>query len=530
MKEKNRNILKNSIWDLPKYSAPDRLWKDIDIEFNYAGKENNRHNLSKAVDELPVYSPEDDLWNKIESNINGKRKTGLVWYKYAAGLITIFVQKSFNAAASVSASVKVAVIASATVATVSTIYIVNKDSEEFADTKGIIATGQDNQTSGQKTVYSDSVDATIAAVLPDEDTYSETVDNRAVPDVFSVANLVINPSFEEFGSLPFGNTIDRTYFQNKNWTSPTTNPPNVYSSEIPDYCWANTGSRFTEPKTGSVIMGIQVHAGEIMDEFSVKASHEYIQARLKEPLEPGNRYYVEFWVRRSQESPLAANNIGIYFSDEMIYLNSTGTAGSNTYLDFEPQIIEKNVIVKSNRWTRISGTYIPELPASYFIIGNFYSDENTRTREFKSKNFKQEFRGAYYFIDDVFIKLLDDYRNDRRREYFAESKDDRPLIRFRPFYYRDKVTALSEDDYIELEGVIEKMMRYPDLKIEIKGYSCNEGANTAEERARIIYSYLFSNGIDKKRMKIRYLNMSRALLSPSKKTKKQFRKAEIIIR
>ncbi len=67
---------------------------------------------------------------------------------------------------------------------------------------------------------------------------------------------------------------------------------------------------------------------------------------------------------------------------------------------------------------------------------------------------------------------------------------------------------LTPDARIILDGAVETLKRYPDLRFEIGGHTDNAGsedynAGLSERRARAVNDYFASRGIDESRMTVR---------------------------
>jgi hypothetical protein len=86
------------------------------------------------------------------------------------------------------------------------------------------------------------------------------------------------------------------------------------------------------PRTGNRFAGVITYNGAT----DYPNYREYIQVGLKEPLVPGEYYCAEMYVSLAEYLKFASNNLGMYFSDNIIsdYLNSET-------LPVTPQIVKK---------------------------------------------------------------------------------------------------------------------------------------------------------------------------------------------
>lgn len=216
----------------------------------------------------------------------------------------------------------------------------------------------------------------------------------------SAQNLVPNPSFENYGSLPCSWITSQSGFSNamQNWVLPTEGSTDVISTLVPQTCYANcfstnsSGIGHQAPRSGDVVTALVTYGQGCNQPNNYR---EYLEVQLVTPLIPGYKYYAEMYVSFADFSYYASNNIGMYFSDTFINLPS-----QCTQLNFVPQINESAIITDTVNWTLISDTIIATSPADYLIIGNFYNDNNTTNLFFGGGSSNLD---ARYYIDDVSV-------------------------------------------------------------------------------------------------------------------------------
>lgn len=215
-------------------------------------------------------------------------------------------------------------------------------------------------------------------------------------------NLVSNPSFEELYktnckwssvSVPFGACVAF-------WDSPNAASPDMHSLLVEEDCWSyavnsqyadsiscQPGSQY--PRTGNVM------AGFITTNDSTQW-REYVRNRMIEAMSPGKLYRVQFYVSLADNSAIASNNIGVYFSEDHFDFESNGP------LPFQPQIEVPEIIGNDQDWVEIDTVIAATAPWQFLTIGNFKTNEETDTK------FHQYCPWAYYYIDDVSVKLAED--------------------------------------------------------------------------------------------------------------------------
>jgi outer membrane protein OmpA-like peptidoglycan-associated protein len=364
--------------------------------------------------------------------------------------------------------------------------------------------------------------------------FGSLVNAQKLTDLFEsdgYYNYVPNSGFEETKrEFCRWNQNGREYMESIiAWDSPTETTPDLLSTRTKSTCWSNP-EKHSEgkqpPRNGDNMMGIKTHGKGGTDTFW----HEYLMVKLDSVLQPGERYYAEFYARRADKSERATNNIGMYFSDTAVVTRD------RMPLFFNPQINSSD-IVKSrwNAWTKISGVFEADSPMEYLIIGNFYHDDDTKITEFPGGE-----GGAYYYIDDVQV---------RRAKHFEQlSPTPEPSLPPPPkivlekaaivstkeikldsiayevgntitlkniFFEFDKSTLLPQSTR-ELEKLHDILMDYPHLVIEISGHTDNVGSDEynqklSEARAKSVVDYLINLDVDPERLTYRGYGSSKPI-------------------
>jgi hypothetical protein len=211
-------------------------------------------------------------------------------------------------------------------------------------------------------------------------------------------NLVPNPSFENYKNLPCSWNVVAADFPDyvSDWYIPANTSSDIHSTIVDPGCWCNTSQPGDEnnckvgtqlPHTGNVMAGLYTYV-------NTHIWHEYIQIKLKQPLEPGKRYCIQMWVSAADHATQASNNIGMLFTVDPV-------EGENQILA-KPQINQTEVVKNVGEWTIVTGSFVADAQHQYLTIGNFFSDEETKTEPIDSRNCTD---GAYFFIDDISVML-----------------------------------------------------------------------------------------------------------------------------
>lgn len=322
-------------------------------------------------------------------------------------------------------------------------------------------------------------------------------------------NLVPNPSFENQKKLPCGWIQSKQRFSKAiyDWTSATGTHPDVFSTEREENCWCNpkkASDGKNAPRTGMGMVGIKTFGKAKTETYW----HEYIQVKLKEPLKKGEKYYVEFWVQRAVWAQRASNNLGVMFSDTMLNISSRLPLYYQTHLR-----VDEIITTDDNQWQKISGYVQADSNWEYLIIGNFCSDDKTKTKRYEKGK-----RGAYYLIDDVRVhKAPADAKVSPRPEIcpppspLVEITQERiattdvelidlryevgKSVELRNIYFESGKAVLLPESKEELEKLADLLYDYPEMVIEISGHTDNVGGDAdnqalSEARAKAVVDYL----------------------------------------
>ncbi len=208
-------------------------------------------------------------------------------------------------------------------------------------------------------------------------------------------NLVPNPSFEKVKKDINRWTSNHVTFETlvDHWLSPNEGSPDIlYDRELNLLKPPRKGYDLSQHKarTGNRMVGIKTYGCATFTQHC----KEYVQIELKEKLERGQKYYVEFWVNPMSTSPYT-NNLGAVFSDVEIQ-----DAGEYGIYYFDPVVnTEKLVTNRPNDWYKISGAFTADDNYKYLLIGNFYPDDFTLFQKEEG-----DIRYAYYLLDDVLVR------------------------------------------------------------------------------------------------------------------------------
>ena len=207
-------------------------------------------------------------------------------------------------------------------------------------------------------------------------------------------NLIPNPSFEEMQGYPIGWFYKGADFGAlvKFWTSPTLASPDAYfpKTRVPD-TWKQQGFGNMKPHEGQGMAGITVFGCT----NGKPHCREYLQVQLREPLVVGQMYRFQMWVAPLKRG-IKTNNLGVYFGKKK--LNLTNDDG----LGYRPLGVG-DAVLSENDWQLLSVDFKADSDADWCIIGNFFSDTETKTIQ-KSE---QPLNFGYYYLDDLLLKKIE---------------------------------------------------------------------------------------------------------------------------
>lgn len=323
---------------------------------------------------------------------------------------------------------------------------------------------------------------------------------------YSDGNLVFNTSFEEHRRCPLKIDALGVMGEADAWWQPTGG-----SSDYFNAC----GSR--ECNVPRNKMGFQeAHSGQAYCGIYCSQEHyrEYLQSELKEPLAAGKHYRVSFWVSLADKSPYAIATIGALFTSERVEDSARGilmkreiasVEGSGTLsiaTCFEPQITNSADIILDNTkdWVEISGEFTAKGGERFLTIGNFFPFNKSTVVSMQGTS--MPLSGAYYYIDDVSVVCLDTTAaSPKPREEVIVGE----VIPLSNIYFATDESEVLQQSYNELFKLKEMLEQHPDMRIELRGHTDNQGSQAhnqklSEARAKAVADYLIDNGIAKRRL------------------------------
>ena len=330
-----------------------------------------------------------------------------------------------------------------------------------------------------------------------------------------VENLIDNGGFETIeGKLKSLGCIDLAV----GWMSPTGVRADIYSPcKIPEINVPENMYGKEDAKEGIN------YAGIVGFSYGDAMPRSYLMAHLNMPLKKGMKYCVKFNLSLAEVSKFSCNQIGVNFSSKQF-----GTDSKTAIIDKTHVLDSKNKIYSAMyNWEQMCGVYYAEGGEKFITIGNFTSNENTKSEKLKKDpaSKKAQIPAAYYYIDDVVVSLISE---DAVCECEVASEDvaysttiyqkvvnindkmpAKEQIEKQIAYFGFGKSKLTPDAIVSLDLIANLMKANPDVKLDIAGHSDemedkvgtekSAYADMGNKRINEIIVYLTAKGIQESR-------------------------------
>jgi OOP family OmpA-OmpF porin len=344
-------------------------------------------------------------------------------------------------------------------------------------------------------------------------------------------NLVPNPSFEEVTTCPVSFYTKSIDFAIPGWTSPTLGMPDLFHACSKDeagvpFNWAGESNSHS----GKGYAGIYVWDTEPSTNY-----REYLQSELAEPLKTGEKYVVEFYYKSAPNSVFVINRIGLTFSESAVKIDHDKLIDQTPVLSINKGEVK---VATAGDWELASLVYEAKGGERFIIIGNFFSNEETKSKRLPWRFGKSQLLGfkSYYYIDDVSVKQLDPPKQtlfppaqDFKRESFQPNID----YALKNITFEFDSHLLLRQSFVELDKIAEYLSQHPDVRVRLTGYTDFEGTEDynltlSRNSARSVADHFISKGIRADRIISYGFGRSRPLTAgKSDKDKEVNRRVEI---
>jgi len=302
-------------------------------------------------------------------------------------------------------------------------------------------------------------------------------------------NLINNGSFE---------SIDKTVKKLGSiqsavgWTHPTGAKSDLFvpSKKVPEIDTHTNPYGMEDAQDGANFAGIVAYS------HNNKLPRTYLTTKLSSPMKKGMKYCVKFYVSLGEYSKYASNNIAANFNKKEF-----GTTEKNSIID-ESHIRqwENKIFNATFSWERVCGTYTAEGGEKFLTIGNFETNETTKTeRVKKDPNLKgTQVIAAYYYIDNISVQLLGtnefcdcgvdegvDFGSTMifsKSDYFKDDMSVENKVAASSIYFgfgQDLITGAAKRD---LNRLVKLMEENPTIKLKVEGHSDIEETKMVDEK------------------------------------------------
>lgn len=316
-------------------------------------------------------------------------------------------------------------------------------------------------------------------------------------------NLVPNPSFEKYFECPLTYTQVGTKDFAPGWSSPTLGTPDLFNrcsigtAGVPRN-WAGVSRAYD----GYGYAGIYVWIENVN-------YREYMQAKLKAPLQSGRRYWVEFYFRLSAYSKYSIDRIGVLLSD------STATANDDLILPLQPSynhIMDSAFNKGTGLWNRVHFEYRAKGGEQFITLGNFSSGDETKKYFIAHSQTTQPLlkKSAYFYIDDVAVVPLPEDSTDVATDSLSITENTvktNEIYTLRHIRFSYNSFELLSSSFAELDRLVDVMKKNPDWGVELSGHTDDQGSDEynlrlSQSRATSVGEYLVQHGIENGRIHI----------------------------
>lgn len=339
-------------------------------------------------------------------------------------------------------------------------------------------------------------------------------------------NLVPNPGFEERNGCP--KPDDHFPLQYVlNWTSPAWKDSGGYTiSHTPDFFHKCAQEKFHVPRN---FMGTQKpykgqgYAGLLL--YKVQ-SREYLQIKLKKPLQAGESYYLKANISMADRAVKGIQSFGALLGKDSIYYGV-----NNEFTPLKPLKGSPDQFFSEKQgWQSVIACYQATGGEQYLTVGNFRKDENTANTWVKKHDEKRErFEKGYYYLDEVAVMpcskiedcpcdFLEDQNLESKLNSIAKSDDTTTRLQLVNIYFKTDKAKLLEASNSMLYQLSDFLKANSDFQIVIEGHTDSRGSKAynqklARRRAKSVQRFLTKDGVSKSRLSCKAYGSSKPIAS-----------------
>lgn len=322
-------------------------------------------------------------------------------------------------------------------------------------------------------------------------------------------NLIQDSSFEFNRYIPVNfSEIDASYYWDK---------PSGGTSDLFCKC-GKKQKKYSLVNVPPNLMGNQIpHSGTCYAgffAFSHGAYREYLQTKLKTPLEKNKNYRFKMYVSLADYSRTSVDQLGVCFLSNKVDYQS-----SNVIEDLNPIYLKISNDDRNDtiNWHCLTIVYKAIGGETYILLGSFEVNDIKKTNVKAPKGIKTRInqvteRDSYYYIDDVsVIETIDkpfvaqsNIVENPKKEIQTRMPLNTPLI-LENVLFKTNEAILSELSFTELNMLVDYLKDNAQFSVEVIGHTDSIGNQNKNlilsmNRAKAVTDYLISKNIDKNRI------------------------------
>ncbi|KAA3651908.1 MAG: OmpA family protein [Bacteroidetes bacterium] len=262
-------------------------------------------------------------------------------------------------------------------------------------------------------------------------------------------NLIPNGQLESFQDCPSGL---RQLHKINDWFSASAGTPEYYNT-----CGFPAN---VNPKQGNGLIGLILYSDYYID-------IEYVGVMLKDTLERGQTYLLEFYVYVDENAPFSIDKIGAFFSSSKVKL-----AHWSPIVE-KPQVFAKQIIEPS-RWVKFEEFFVANGGEQFMTVGNFFEKDEVKIKRNSHKHTAGWY--SYFYFDDFSLKKVrtDELKSNSKsdsKSSFTNSFQKKHIV-----YFESDEFDLSLDELNRLKNFVVQIPENDKIQFELTGFTDSDAS------------------------------------------------------
>lgn len=281
-------------------------------------------------------------------------------------------------------------------------------------------------------------------------------------------------------------------------------------------------------KTGRYSMAPYIYIGEKKFNKILPTGH-IVSDKLKFQLKKNNYYLISFYIHIPKKSLNQFEEFSVFLSQENNIDKYRGTLLTKPVIvDFTDNYTINDLIKIDSIWYKFCRVVKAEVNENYIVFSSYTKNKEVSIYydkpDWRDKIKKQDIEACYY-LEDTQVKLVDsDYCSCLNLSEMKIEKGD--TIKLENIFFKPDKSELLKESFKELNELLEIINQNPKMKIEISGDKDNSNNETlnkklSKTRAKTVYDFLISKGINKERITYKGYGYSKPVASNSTDEGKQ---------